>query len=207
MNKKEIYLIFARYFSLIILGISNLFIFYFIFTPLTFYPSYWLIHLIYGASISQSAATQVCSSITSLTFFPELFSNIACIDTTIFFKGYYASIIPACIAGAAYYLLTILNLTTPMPQKTRIKSFLFVLTSFLILNILRITLFAVLFVEKGYAFFDAAHIAAWYFGSTALIAVIWFANITIFKIKAIPVYTDLKNLFSSIAKKRQRWRL
>ncbi|MDP4039894.1 MAG: pacearchaeosortase [Candidatus Pacearchaeota archaeon] len=178
MNKKTINSVFFRYILLVVLGIPNLFIFYFILTPLTFYPSYFFIKLIYGAQI------------------------IA--ENTIFFKGYSAIIIPACIAGSAYYLLTILNLTTPLNFKTRIKSLIFLILSFLILNIIRIVFFSALFVNKGYDYFNVTHIATWYFGSTILVILIWFANVFIFKIKSIPVYSDFKNLSNSLLNKHSK---
>ena len=94
MNSLEAFNIALRYFILFIVGISNLIlgvygVFYLIFTPLTVYPSYWILHSLYGASLMSG--------------------------TVIFLKGYYATIIPACVAGSAYYLILILNLSTPMP--------------------------------------------------------------------------------------------
>ena len=171
MDKKEVSFLLLRYLILLILGISNLFLFYFIFTPLTVYPTFWVLKYLYGA---------------------VLYSG-----NVIFFKGYFASIIPACIAGAAYYLLLILNLTTPMEIKKRTKSIIFLLGTFLILNLVRILIFAML-LFKGYQYFDLAHTATWYFGSTALVIVIWFGNVLIFKIKEIPIYSDLKNIYQDI---------
>ncbi len=202
MVNKTIGFIFARYLALIILGLGNLLIFYFIFTPVTFYPVLWMLNAIYGAVISTGNTTIACSAITAVKFLPYIFERIACIDTTIIVKGYFASIIPACIAGSAYYLLTILNLTTPMNAKIRAKSLIFILLSFLILNIVRISIFAVLYVEKGYEYFNTAHLAAWYFGSTILVVLLWFANVLIFKIREIPIYSDLKLLYKNIRGKK-----
>jgi exosortase/archaeosortase family protein len=196
MERRVVTYLFFRYLSLILLGTFSLFIFYFIFTPLTFYPVFWALQALYGAIITTGETTIACNIVSSLG--PTFISNIACIDTTINFKGYFASIIPACIAGSAYYLLAILNLTTPMSVKTRIKSLTFLLVSFLILNILRILVFAVLFVQKGYAYFDIAHTATWYFGSTILVVLLWFTNILIFKIKSIPIYSDFKKFYEDI---------
>ncbi|PIN92949.1 hypothetical protein COU54_04930 [Candidatus Pacearchaeota archaeon CG10_big_fil_rev_8_21_14_0_10_31_24] len=172
MNKLNIYYLFLRYFTLLILPISSLLIFYKIFTPLTIYPSFWIIKL----------------------FYFEAFLNI---PDTINFAGESAKIISACVAGAAYYFLLILNLTTPMSFKTRIKSIIFLLMSFLILNILRIVIFAQLYVS-GYSYFDLTHQLTWNFGSTILLIIIWFVNVKIFKIKNIPIYTDIKNILKEI---------
>jgi exosortase/archaeosortase len=156
-----------RYFLLILLGLGNLWLFYTIFTPLTVYPVFFVLQQAYSA--------------------------VLLAGNTIFFKGYYASIIPACIAGAAYYALCILNLTTPMTLRKRLQSLIFLLAGFLIINTLRILIFAkLLFV--GYAYFDLTHQLTWYLGSTALVILLWLASTAIFKIKAIPIYTDIKTI-------------
>lgn len=194
--------IFSRYLILLILGIPSLLIFYLIFTPLTFYPVFFILQKLYGAIITTGNTTIACSTI-STSFLSPFLSKIACINTTILFKGYFASIIPACIAGSAYYLLTIFNLTTPMDKKIRIKSLIFLTITFLILNILRILGFAILFVEKGYKYFDLAHAATWYFGSTILVVILWFSNVLIFRINAVPIYTDFKTLIKEAFNKQK----
>jgi len=171
MNTKETIGLIARYISLAILPLGGLYLFYAIFTPLTVYPVYFFLHKLYGAQL--------------------LAGNI------IFFKGYYAEIVQACVAGAAYYLLIILSLTIPLDIKKRIKSISFILISFLIINILRITIFGMLF-SYGYKYFDIAHELTWYFGSTIIVVLVWFSNVWLFKIKSIPIYTDMANLFADI---------
>ncbi len=193
--EKSFFSIVLRYFLLLILGLGNLFIFYLIFTPLTVYPVFWLIGSSNEATLLQGTYTSVCELLEG-TFLESL----ACMNTTIFFKDYFASIIPACIAGSAYYLLLILNLSTPMGLKTRIKSLSFILILFLILNIARIFAFALIFASKHYEIFDIAHTASWYFGSTILVLVIWFSNVLIFKIREIPIYTDIKSILNQIKK-------
>jgi len=175
MHKKEASSLAARYLLLILLGLANLFLFYFIFTPLTFYPVFWVLNAIYGAVILA----------------PD----------KIIFNGYSAAIVPACIAGSAYYLLAVLNLTTPMSIKTRVKSLAFLFISFLFINIIRIVVFAAIYAEKGYDFFNTAHLATWYFASTILVVSLWFASVSIFKIHSIPIYTDIINLYSQIRNK------
>jgi len=184
---------------LLILGLGNLFIFYLIFTPLTIYSVFGLISRFYDVVILIGNPTQACDI--AINFLPFL-KSIACMNTTIFFKGYFASIIPACIAGSAYYLLLILNLSTPMSKKQRIKSILFLMSSFLFLNILRIFGFALLYANKGLELFNIAHIAFWYFGSTILIILLWFTNVMLFNIKNIPIYTDFKMILNQIRGKK-----
>lgn len=163
-----------RYLALIVLALGNLAIFYKVFTPLTVQPVFAVVESLYGAVLLEG--------------------------NVIFFKGFYAEIIPACVAGAAYYFLLILNLTTPMPVSKRVKSIIFLLASFLLINTLRIIIFAML-LFKGYQYFDLTHNLTWYLGSTVLVIIIWFVNVYIFKIENIPVYTDLRNLSREIIKK------
>jgi len=127
MNKKEVTFLGLRYLILIALGIYNLYLFYLIFTPVTVHLVYYLL-----SNLSEGVVLVSSGKISS-----------------IFLKGYIAQIIPACVAGSAYYLLLILNLTTPMNPKKRIGSLFFLFGSFLIINVLRITIFALL-VPKGY---------------------------------------------------------
>jgi len=177
MNYKETYLIISRYSILLILAFF-ISIFYSVFTPATVYPVFWILKFFFGG--------------TSLLD-----------ENTLLFKWNYIELIPACIAGAAYFLLFILNLTTPMPVKKRIKSLMFVTLVFLALNVARIVIFASLLLV-GYKYFDLAHNLFWYFGSTVLIILVWFANVKLFNIKTIPVYSDLINVFSDISKKRRK---
>ena len=171
MHARESLFILIRYVLVLALALGNLAVIYAIFTPLTVFPVYWVLHAMYNAQY--------------------LIGNI------IHFKGYYAEIISACVAGAAYYFLILLNMSTPMSFKKRIYSLVFLLGSFLVLNILRILIFArVLFV--GYAYFDLVHEITWYIGSTVLVVAIWFVNVYLFRIEDIPVYTDFKAFIADI---------
>lgn len=182
---------------LLFLGIAGLFFIYLIVTPLTLYPVYFFLDLQHGASLQSSGTSRTCDIATNFLSLDPIVS-LACIKTTIYFKGYYATLVPACIAGSAFYLLLILNLTTLMDRKKRIKSIFFLLGSFLLLNVIRIIIFANIYVSKGFDFFDVAHRATWYFGSTVLVILLWFVNVYLFKIKSVPIYSEIKNLFSEI---------
>lgn len=166
INKKEALNIVFRYIVLLIIGLIGIKLLYLIFAPLTIYPVFFVLKLFYSQTILEGAKLTIGNKI--------------------------LNIIPACIAASAYYLLFILNLSTPMSAKTRAKSIVLAIFSFLFLNILRIIIFSALFIA-GYSYFDLAHKLFWYFGSTLLVAAIWFANVYLFKIKSIPIYTDFKN--------------
>lgn len=167
----------TRYGFLLAIGLVNIFlgdkgIFYTIFSPLTIQPVFFFFRLIYEGATTFGA-------------------------DTIFIRGFYATLIPACIAGSAYYLLLILNVTTPMALKKRAYCLVYVCALFLVLNIARILLFGVL-LSKGYQYFDITHLAVWYFGSTILVAGIWFSAIFLFKIREAPVLTDVRTLLNEI---------
>lgn len=171
MNAKDIIALLARYIILLLLAINNLFIIYQLFAPLTIYPVFFIINLLYSpASLLGNAIS---------------FSNSSII------------LVNACIAGAAYYFLIFLNISTPMPLKTRIKSLAFFILSFLFLNILRIVIFSVLF-NAGFTYFNFAHKLTWHLGSTLLLIMLWLINIRLFSIKNIPIYTDIKSIIKLI---------
>lgn len=177
MNSYELRSILSRYGLLLAIGLLNLLLgehglFYTIFTPLTIKPVYWFFHTLYDARFFE--------------------------PNTIFFKGYYATIIPACVAGSAYYLLLIFNLTTPMNIRKRCITLVTLLFSFLIVNIARIALFGML-LFKGYHYFDLAHQAVWYFGSTVLVVILWFTTVYLFGIKEAPVLSDVRRLRQAIS--------
>ena len=174
MNKLTL---FFRYILLLLIGLPGAYLFYLIFTPLTIYPVLVAFRLIYPQVLLEGIIFTI--------------------------NNHAISIVPACIAGAAYYFLLIINLATPMDIKTRVKSIIFMFLLFLLLNIIRIIVFSALFIG-GFELFDIAHKLTWYFGSTILVVAIWFLAVYIFKIKSIPVYTDFKTLFSLTRKQRKR---
>ncbi|MEM1577742.1 MAG: pacearchaeosortase [Candidatus Pacearchaeota archaeon] len=163
------YLFFLRYIILIIFGIF-IDIFY-IFT----FPTIFLLKF----SLSK--------------FFSLTFINNYIIGPKII------EIIPACIGGSAYYLLLILNLSTPMKFKKRILSLFFLFFLFFIFNFSR--LFLLIFLEFNGINTNFYHKFFWYFGSTVFVFLIWILNIKLFKIEEIPVVSDVKYIIY-LTKKR-----
>lgn len=169
-NKNKFFSIFLRYAILILIAIPNLWIFYFVFTPLTVYPVFFLIKIIFDAF---------------------LMNNIIVVNNEIPIE-----IIKACIAGSAYYLLLILNLSTPnINLKKRINIIFISFALLLIINVLRIFALSVIFLE-GFSWFILTHKFFWYFMSTVFVAGIWFAEVKYFKIKKYPLYSDLKFIYN-----------
>jgi exosortase/archaeosortase family protein len=178
MNKKtkeKLKDLLFRYSLLLILSIIGVRIFHFIFEPVTVYPSFYLFKIFYETNLSGNL----------LTFTGSLIS---------------LEIIGACIAGSAYLLLTILNLSTPnIKIKKRLKVLGFAFILFLFLNILRIFFIGVLFIEN-ISWAAWAHEIFWYIGSVILVVFIWFLEVEKYKIKEIPFYSDLKFIQKLIRK-------
>jgi exosortase/archaeosortase family protein len=161
-----------RYLVLVLVAIPNLSLFYYIFSPLTIYPSYWLFTLVFDAS---------------------LYQNLILLNSTSVIE-----IIPSCVMGSAYYLLLILNLSVPgIKLGKRLFMIVSAFLTLLIINVLRIFLLGVLYTSNS-PWSDPLHVFFWYFLSIIFILGIWFAQTKIFKIKEIPFYSDIKFLYQEI---------
>ncbi len=166
-----------RYAILILIAVPNLWLFYAVFTPLTVYPSYFISNLFMNVSL--------------------IGKNILLINNQIPIE-----LIKACIAGSAYYLLLILNLSIPdIKLKTRIFALLASFGALLVLNVARIV-FLMGIYANGDPWFNITHIIFWYALSTIFVVGIWFAEVKLFKIKGIPFYSDIKFLARHIRPKR-----
>ena len=173
--KKEYLNIILRYLILIIISFPNLYLFYLIFTPLTVYPVYFLLNLFFEVSLQAN---------------------------TLIISGFSIEIIGACIAGSAYYLLLILNLSIPnINLKKRLRVILFAFSSLLVLNILRIFLLVSLLLISP-DLFNITHKLFWYLISIVFVIGIWFTEVKIFKIKQIPIYSDIKFLIKQMNKSK-----
>jgi exosortase/archaeosortase len=175
MNARNALLMLVRYGSILLLSLGNLYLIYAVFTPLTVYPVFAVLKVLYNAQYL--------------------------VGDVIYFKGYYAEIIKACVAGAAYYFLILLNLSTPMNALKRVLSLIILLGGFLIINVLRIIIFAKMF-SVGYDYFDLVHALTWYIGSTVLVAGLWFATTKLLRIEEIPMYSDITSLYNAARRRR-----
>jgi len=167
-NKKErLFEITVRYICLLICAAFMLPLLYKIFTPLTIFFSATLLKVFYQVTI---ADTIIALNATTLV-----------------------QIIPACVAGSAYLLLVLLNLSLPLSFKQRFLSLLFGFSLFFLANILRIVILAILYYHKS-LFFNSIHLTLWYLASTLLVIGIWILTVYVFAIKNIPLYTDVTYL-------------
>jgi exosortase/archaeosortase family protein len=125
---------------------------------------------------------------------------------TIVINGHYLKFIPACTAAAAYYLLLLLIiLTKDIEFKTRLKMMLFGSLLILAMNIIRIDILIIALVDFGKEWFNVIHMAFWRFISSIYVALVWIFLINKYKIKTIPIYSDIKYLYSiSSLKKRKK---
>ncbi|MDP4012516.1 MAG: pacearchaeosortase [Candidatus Nanoarchaeia archaeon] len=135
--------------------------------PLTLYPSFYILKLFgYQATL---AGTTILTNSHSLNF------------------------IPACAAASAYILLGILILLTKdIKTKTRIKMFLLGSLIILIANIIRIDSLIILLLNGGQNYFETLHLFIWKILSSIFVAGVWIFLIKKFKIKSIPLISDLK---------------
>jgi len=163
-----------RYAIIFIAGLGNLFIFYKILKPLTIQTTAFLFSLFTKTSIS---------------------GNLIITQKIII------EIIPACVAGSAYYLILILVLATPnIKFLQRIKILLFSFASLFILNIARVI---ILTLTSNSVYFEITHLIFWYLISTIFAVAVWITAVRLFKIKQIPVYSDLTFLYSLINPRKQ----
>jgi len=167
-TKKHLFIL-IRYMVLLSL-MFTLPIIYKILTPLTVYSTGYLLKIFYQVSINKDTLIILSKSI---------------------------KLIPACVAGSAYLLALILNLSTPIKAKKRIPTILFSITLLFLLNILRIFILSIMFIEES-QFFDFTHKLFWYILSTIFVVATWFLTIKIFSIKEVPVYDDINYLFKNI---------
>ena len=164
-----------RYIILLVLAIPGLQIFYAVFQPLTAYPVYWFLNLFYEASMENFVV-----------------SIVGC---------YPIEIVGACVAGSAYLLFLILNLSTPnIKAIKRLKLLGIAFGSFLVLNIIRILILSFLIITESTAF-EFVHSFFWFFISVAFVVGVWFYEVRKFNIKDIPFYTDIKFILKEIKKK------
>ena len=162
---------------LILLFAVPLSFFYLIFTPLTIFPSYFLL---------------------KLSGLAPLFTS----STVINFQDLAIKFVPACIAASAYYLLYIsILLTKDLSLMKSIK--LFVYGSLLILgvNILRIYIIVLVLIKYGTNYFNAIHLFFWTFVASFYVALVWIFLTRKMKIKSVPVYSDVKYLYNKIKRK------
>lgn len=147
-------------------------VFYLVFSPLTLWVSFSILHLFTEAVLQ---GTTILAGHTALVF------------------------VPACTAASAYLLLALLILLTRgISWRLGIK--LFLLGSLLIFaaNIVRIEVLFYLLFNVGKNYFETLHLLIWKVLSSVYVAAVWIFLTWKFKIKGIPVMSDFKYVLKSI---------
>jgi hypothetical protein len=174
-QSKKILGLFARYFSLLLIGAGNLYVIYKLLTPLT-------IHVI-NAILSIFTTTTIAGNIIHL--------NTIAIE-----------IVPACVAGSAFYLLLLLLMSTAdIKPIIRTKMIISAFALLFALNIIRIL---ILIPMASAAYFAVVHWIFWHLISTLFVVGIWIFIIRTYKIKTIPIYSDIKYIRSLIKTKNSK---
>ncbi|MBR9705666.1 pacearchaeosortase [Candidatus Pacearchaeota archaeon] len=133
------------------------------------------------------------------SFLLSLFYTVYTVKDYIIINNVPIQIVSSCVAGSAYLLLLILNLSLPLSTKKRFFSLLLSIFVLFVINVLRIVLFSMLYTNN-FKYFILTHNFTWYFLSTLFVVLIWILTTKLFKIKSIPIYSDLKSLLR-LAKK------
>ncbi|MDI6737972.1 MAG: pacearchaeosortase [Nanoarchaeota archaeon] len=109
--------------------------------------------------------------------------------------------VPACVAASAYILLALLVLLTKdISWNERLQMIIYGSLGILAFNVLRIELLLLTFFSLETAY-DTIHLFVWKFMSTAFVVLLWLGLARLYKVKAIPVYSDIKALAGMIRKK------
>lgn len=148
-------------------------------------------------SLSAKLVYLVLAPITlySSYFITKIFFPVVIKDNTFFLNNLTLEFVPACVAVAAYLLLSLLILLTK-DIKAKTLVYLFVLGFFLILlaNLIRIEIMVFVLVKYGNDLFATLDLIFWKVLSTVYIVLVWIFLTKLFKIKTIPVYSDVKYL-------------
>ncbi len=113
------------------------------------------------------------------------------------FQQYNLEFAPACVATPAYYLLALMIiLTRDIRLKQGISMFLLGSLLIFLMNIIRIDFLLIILAEFNENLFNKFHLLFWHIVSSIYVAGVWIFLTYKFKIKNIPIYSDLKYLYS-----------
>ncbi len=101
----------------------------------------------------------------------------------------------ACAAISAYFLLLLLIvLTKDIKLKTRIKIFLLGSVIIFTINMARIIILIAVLEKFGFSTFQQTHDIFWIIFGSLIVALTWIFLTRYYKIKSIPIYSDIKYL-------------
>lgn len=139
------------------------------------------------------------TKITSLFLLKLINTNTFFIDGFIIFNETYVKLVYSCAAASAYFLLLLLIVFTKDIKLTkRIKIFFIGSLVVFITNIFRIILLIVVLDRFSFNLFNKLHMFFWSIIASTLVAIIWIYLTRKYKIRSIPIYSDLKYLLKKI---------
>jgi exosortase/archaeosortase family protein len=152
----------------------------------------YLLIIIIGLNLSLILSLLTLPTLYFSQLILSIFSPAVLSGNIIYFNSISIELIPACISISAYFLLCILALSIPNISIVK-RLAIIVLSSllFFIFNVIRICFLSLIYYST---YFDIIHKFLWAFLSTILVVIIWFLLVKLFKIKGIPVYSDIKSL-------------
>ena|SRR3989344_7818717 len=140
--------------------------------------------IIYPATIFSSSIILNLIGIKSFIFSPYLIT----LNNNIRFSE-------ACAIISAYFLLLLLVvLTKDISFKKRLKIFLIGSIVLFIINIIRILVLIYILETRGFDSFQQTHDIIWLVLGSILVSLTWIGLIRHYKIKSIPIYSDIKYL-------------
>ena len=105
------------------------------------------------------------------------------------------NIVKYCVTSSAYYLLAILTILTKGISITKkIKMFLIGSLLIFIMNIARIIFLIIIMIRSNQELFQLTHNTLSAALSIFYVILVWIFLSIIFKVKSIPIYTDIKDL-------------
>jgi exosortase/archaeosortase family protein len=114
-------------------------------------------------------------------------------------SGFAFTIVEACVASFAFYLMWILMLLTKdLSLSKRVGLFLSGAGLLFIVNIVRIIILVSVGIHFGVETFDSLHFLIYYIFSGVMVAVIWISLVSAFRIKSTPIVDDLKTLWKLV---------
>ena len=128
----------------------------------------------------------------------KLFTHASILGNHVYVGTYTLEFVPACAAVAAYVLLAILILfTRGISFQRGMIMFFYGSALILLANILRIELLIYVLLNFGKNYFDTLHFTLWHVVSSAYVAGVWIFLVWRFKLKEIPVYSDMKYVWNT----------
>jgi len=133
----------------------------------------------------------------SSVMFQLFHDSVAAVGNVFVVENQVIELIPACVAASAYLLLALLIvLTRGMSFKKGLTLFFVGSVLILVANVIRIEILVALLLKSDVNYFEQLHLFFWKVLASVYVAGVWIFLSKKFKVKEIPVYSDIKAIFS-----------